>query len=108
MRIALELKGLEQFQQRITDLQSRAKGLEDPSEVAFRDLFPPDFMSAHTQHSSIDGFFAAGGFKVQNKEDFDHIRPELDAFVAQQSNFPAWPAMQTAGATQYVKKKLGF
>lgn len=76
--------------------------------VPIGDLLTPEFMRRNTPFSSVDEMFESGGFEVSGQEDFDEIRPELDAFVARETRFTDWEDMLEAALIPWTKSQLGL
>ena len=72
-------------------------------EVTLSDLFPPEWVRAHTDAESIGQFVRDSGFDVQTAEDFYDL-PELewDDYVAAHSEFDDWGGMLAAALDTYL------
>lgn len=63
--------------------------------ISFADLLSPTFISEHTDFETIQELFEQSGYTVENEEDFAAIPDEeWDAFIAENTNFDSWKAMQ--------------
>ena len=55
MGVKFDMKGLNQLQRRLKDLERKARGLNGQHQIPLSDLFPPSFLRVHTRFSSLDG-----------------------------------------------------
>ena len=78
-----------------------------PSEIAFGDLFNPEFMGRHTKSDDIDAFFAAGGFDINSQAELEAIAEEdLDAHVRSQTTFSSWGELKVRAYEEWATKKM--
>ncbi|WP_410767237.1 hypothetical protein [Haloferax sp. DFSO60] len=76
-------------------------------EVTLADLFPPTWMQAHCNASSIGEFIANSDFEIDDQESFESIPDhEWDRHVSASSEFESWEAMLSSGVEQYALKNL--
>lgn len=100
MTIKSDTKGLDTLLENVQDLKQK-------QEVKFLDMFDPEFVSAHSQFSDLEALFAASGFKMDTKEDFEAIPDDQwDDFISENTDFESWIDMQKAGAVAYMKAQL--
>lgn len=107
--IKIKIEGLEEATRKLEDLSRKAQELDGKHEVAMSEMFPPAFMTRHTDFSSFSAMLNASGFKVETKEDFAAIpNAEWDAFVTSRTRFGSWKEMKDKGVQEYAIKKLGL
>jgi hypothetical protein len=107
MKVDFEISGLDAVRRSLDELRHRAEAISGEHEVSISELFPPDFMSAHTEFDSLQGMFSASGFRVETAEDFERIPDDQwDSFVQSHTEFGDWAEMLTAG--EWAARKLGF
>jgi hypothetical protein len=71
------------------------------------DVLDESFMQEHTDFSSLEELFEAGGWDVEQQADFEDIpQAELDSLVAERSDFDTWDEMVKTGFDHYVKEEL--
>ena len=104
----ISFDGLDQLQNELKKLEKAAERLNGKTEVSFEELFTESFMRKHTNYSSIDEFFEAGGFRIRSNDDLDAI-PELtlDAYVSKTTSFRSFQDMLDEAGEQYVLSQLG-
>jgi len=104
-----EITGLDDFQERLDDLQRKAEALNGEHQVPFSELFNSDFMHQHTDFESIEALIEAGGFKVETMDDFKAIPDqEWDEHIAQTTMFANWQEMVNEAGAEWAKKQLGI
>lgn len=90
-------------------LQRKVKKLETAQNIPFDELFNPSFMNRYTEHSTIDEFFNAGGFKFYSEEEFENLpEDKLNQHVQNTTNFKSGCVMLTKAGEYWVAKELGF
>lgn len=63
--------------------------------ISFADLLSPAFIAEYTDFETIQELFEQSGYTVENMEDFAAIPDEeWDAFIAKNTRFDSWKAMQ--------------
>lgn len=103
----VEIKGLDKLEKELGKLQKRAEKLDGEHQVKLEDLFPPEFMRAHTQHPTMEAMFEASAFNPQSQEDLEAIpQAELDTFVAETTDFNSWDEMMGRAAEEYFSKQF--
>jgi len=95
------------FDDLLNDLAKMSDRVDKASKtsVTLEELFNAEFMEAHTQFSSIEDFFAAGGVKADSWDDLESA-PELDAYVASASDFASWSDMLAAADDAFIDRIL--
>jgi len=107
MTSSFEIKGLDELQNKLKNLQSEIEKLSGEKKVSFKDIFPPPFMRKFTQFSSIDEMVNKTPFKVESEEDFKKIPDEdWDVYVREKTSFKSWAEMQSKAAEEYFGKKV--
>jgi hypothetical protein len=109
IKVDFEISGLDAVRRSLAELRDRAEAIAGEQEVSISELFPPDFMAAHTEFDTWEGMFSASGFSVETAEDFEKIPDEQwDTFVRTHTKFANWHEMLSAGSEEWVARKLGF
>lgn len=103
MPVKINHKGLER-------LKENVKGLEGENLVRLDDLLNNDFMSQHTNFSSLNEMFEHGDFNFESKQEFERFlseqREEIDGFVERNTNFKSWDDMIQRAIGEHVSKTL--
>ncbi|MCC7230620.1 MAG: hypothetical protein IT203_09530 [Fimbriimonadaceae bacterium] len=99
-----EIKGLDQLQRRLKDLERRSQSLDGTHELSFAELFPDSFMRQHTQFATMQEMIDVGN--IENGDDIH--KPEWCAFVAAHTNFDSWESMKSVAGQEWAKRKLGL
>lgn len=75
--------------------------------VSFTDIFPPQFISEHSNFRTIEELFDKSGFKVESAEDFEAIPDnEWETFIIQNTNFSSWEDMQKSAGNSLIQRTL--
>lgn len=107
--MGVKIKGLNQLQKQLKQMERAAKSLENTHSVSFDELFSNSFMRKYTQFSNFDEFLKAGNFIVNSQEDFEAIPDnEMDLHVGRATKFSSWQDMLGKAGEEYALKKLGF
>lgn len=94
------------FEGESNSLEKAAKDSEH--SISFTELFTSEFMRLYTQYQSIEELLTSGGFEVNSEEDYEAIPDEdIDAHVAETTNFRSWKEMLTEAVEAYTIKKSG-
>jgi hypothetical protein len=106
----LEIKGLDEAQQRLDDMTKRAAELDGKQQsVSLGNLLNDGFIAAHSKYASFDELLAASPFKVKTKEDFEAIPDgEWDTYIAANTSFESWEEMQHRAAAEFMAKQIGL
>lgn len=105
----IEIEGLDEAIEELEELEHRAEELDGENEVAFPDLFPPKFMRRHTDFASIDEMLEASPWEVEGNDDFAAIPDaEWEKYVANNTRFATWEAMQEKATTEWAARQLGL
>ena len=82
---------------------------ESEEELDLNDIFTDGFISEYTDFSSFAEFLAEAPIKIDNQEDFDQMdMGEMDAYVAEVSQFETWEDMQGEAVSLYTINQLGL
>lgn len=105
--MGFEIKGLDDFQRNLKNLQKNMQKLHGKREVSFDTLFAPAFMRKYTKFSSIDELFEKSGFKVDSNEDLEKI-PDApwDEYIAANTRFRNWKEMLDTAGKAYGEKQM--
>lgn len=81
-------------------LRGRSCGLG--GEVTFGDLFPDDWIAAHTEFPDVDAFVDASDYDIHEGTDLSGVpERDWDAFVARHTEFENWTEMVGAALESY-------
>lgn len=112
MGVKFDMKGLNQLQRRLKDLERKARDLDGQHQIPLSDLFPPSFLRIHTRFSSLDDLEAKArdrGFSLGSQEDWDNLpADQWDGFIAEHTHFTTWKDMLGKGAAEWTSRQLGF
>lgn len=112
MGVKVNLKGLDQLQRKLKDLERKARAVDGKHQIPLSDLFPPSFLRVHTRFSSLDDLEAKArewGFSLGSQEDLDKLpTDQWDAFIAEHTHFTTWKDMLGKGAAEWTSRQLGF
>lgn len=101
--------GFNDLEKHLNKMSKAAKELDGDNEIPFNELFPSNFISTHTDYSSMEDFVSASGLDFSNQEAFEAIEESvLDNFVASHSTFDSWKDMLSSASERWVAKKLGL
>ena len=105
--MSVEIEGFEELEDEIDRLQQRAGSVEGENSVSFAELFPEDFMQTYTEFESIQAFFDASPWTVDNEADFERIPEDaFDSYVDEHTGFNTWEAMLSAAAREWISRQL--
>lgn len=105
----LNFSGIEKLQKDLKKMQQAAKDLNGTHNVSFSELFTEDFMLKYTSHSDIYTLLNAGGFLVNDNDDFDSIpKDALDKHISEVTEFNTWDEMLDKAVSEYALRKLGL
>lgn len=72
--------------------------------VSLKKLFPENFMQKHTKFKTIKELLAA--INIMDQQAFDERdKTEVDAFIAQHTDFKSWDDMQSTAAKEFAAVK---
>jgi hypothetical protein len=73
------------------------------------DLFYDGFVSAHTDADTFEAFVARSPLAAGTAADLDGVsRAELDAYVAEHTDFESWAWMVRAACEEYVQRRTTY
>jgi hypothetical protein len=99
----MKIKGLEELEKKLQELQDKLDRLEQEHEVPLSEVLNDDFISRHTPYVSVTALFEAGGFRTGDLQE-----EKMDAFIRTVSRFQSWQDLVNAAAKEWSAKKLGF
>ena len=99
------LKGLDDLQRKLKQLENNARQLHGTHDVSLTDLLNDSFVSRNTDYRSLSEMTEAYG-GIESGEDLK--TEEWSAFVAAHSRFDGWQAMAQAAGAEWAKGKLGL
>lgn len=104
-----KITGLEELQNKLSNLAEKASELDGKHSVPIADLLTADFLSGHFPFRSIDDLFRAGGFKVETTGDLEAIPGDkLDEFIRSISSFDSWQSLLAKAGEEWAAKQLGL
>lgn len=104
----VEIEGLDDLEDALDDMLGDALDLGETNEIAFTELFPPDFMRLYSEFDNIEDFFETSPWEVESQQDFRDIPEEpFDEYVANHTDFPDWETMQETAFNRYIERKIG-
>lgn len=107
--INMKIKGLDDFENKLSKLSNNAKSISGTSKVPFDELFTTDFMKNNTNYNSISDFLYASPEKISSEEEFHNADGEiLDSFVAEQTSFASWEEMFVSATKALLISQLGL
>ncbi len=98
------ITGLDQIQKKLERLQKNAEQLDGKHSISFDDLFPAEFMRAHSSFTSMQALLDASPFKDMEFKDIPDAA--WDTYVSQSTRFRSWKDMKAAGTKKWAAKKL--
>ncbi|MCR0569395.1 hypothetical protein MKC54_11125 [[Clostridium] innocuum] len=106
--ISAEFDELDHLEQRFSDIESKLDEYEEHG-IPCEDLFSTSFMNQCSSFSSLEEFFASGGFEVKCTSDIESIpENELDRHVASCTTFNSWEEMFDEARSQFMVNVLGI
>ncbi|TFI70094.1 hypothetical protein [Carnobacterium divergens] len=101
--------GFSDLEKHLNKISKTAKELDGDNEIPFNELFTSNFISKHTDYSTIEDFTSASGLDFSSQEAIEDINESvLDNFVASNSTFDSWEDMLASAIEEWVAKKMGF
>ncbi len=105
----IKIEGLKDLEKNIKQMERNARKINGTKKVPQNELFPNSFMRKYTQFSSIDAFFNASGFNINNQSDFNKIPDaEWDRYVSGHTKFKNWNEMKGKAAAEWGASKIGL
>lgn len=107
--MSIEIEGLDELQDQLSQMQENAQELDGENEDPFSELFDSSFMSEHTAFSDFDALLEAGGFEVETQEDFEAIpEKKLDPHIQETTVFESWEEMRNTAVQNWVAGQMGL
>lgn len=100
----MEIRGLDQLQRRLRELERNARALEGSNKVPIDELLPDSFVSRHSRFPSASAMLAAGGVEDES----DLTSDAWNEFIRQETTFGGWQEMCQDAASEWTRRKLGF
>jgi len=93
----------------IEELQANIEDIDGENQVSVTELFPPKFMSKHTESGDFEEFVEDSPWAVESEEDFEAIpEDEWDDYVRESTTFDGWEEMQKSASGEWAKRQLGL
>ncbi|MFB9157442.1 hypothetical protein [Chromobacterium violaceum] len=100
MKIEIKSDGLKKLSENI-------KEIERNNQIKLSDLMNSQFISSHSNFSSLEELFDASGFKIESVEDFKAIPDdELNDFIGKNTTFQSWKEMEQSAVLIYMKAAM--
>lgn len=98
---------LEKLAENVQSLHSYGVPMEGVG-VPLEELLDPPFMLNYTKFSTLTEMLENGGFPATSNEEFAQIpEADLDHWVAEQTEFPAWSEMLARAGQEWAARKIG-
>jgi hypothetical protein len=102
-----EIRGSDELIHKIDDFEQAAESLQGEHSVSLESLFPDEFISAHTNFPTLEGFLTSSEFDISSQEAFEAVPDdEWDEFVKSESDFSSWQEMMEAAVALWVSNNL--
>lgn len=93
--MGIRTEGFDEFSRKLEDLARRAEDLEGEREVPLSELFPPSFVSVHTDFPDMETMLAKSPWDVETVADFERIPgDEWERYITERTRFASWEEMQ--------------
>lgn len=107
--MGMKIKGLNEFKDKINELERKVDRLSGERQVSFDELFNDGFMKKYTKYNKFSELLDNSGFKVENQDDFKAIPDaEWEKYIISVTKFESWQDMLQIAGAEYYKKQLGF
>ena len=95
------------LQNKLENLQKKAKSLDGDQKVPIIELFPVVFMNRHTEYHSIEEMMSEGEIDFESTNEI-HLESDnaWNAFVSKHTEFKNWTSMLEKAVEEYFSKKL--
>jgi hypothetical protein len=100
----MEIRGLDQLQRRLRELERNARALEGSNQVPISELLPDSFVSRHSRFPTASAMLTAGGAEDES----DLASDAWDEFIRQETTFSGWEEMCQTAAAEWTQRKLGL
>ncbi|TOY70753.1 hypothetical protein DIS12_04680 [Leuconostoc citreum] len=98
--MSFELRGLNEFEKKITNLTDKVESLQGNHEIVITD----DFVQSHSQFQSMSELLSEGGFSsIEEADD-----KEFDRFISDKTDFSSWSEFQENLAQDFFNQQLGL
>lgn len=97
------------FEKDLVEALERQTGLRfgEQNMIPFNEIFPEDFMLLYTEFDSIEAFFEASPWDVEDERDFRAIPDEpFDEYVSNHTDFPSWEIMYHSAGKRFMQRRL--
>ena len=83
------------------------ESIEKQQSVKLGDLLNPEFMSKHTQFSSLNEMFDSSGLPCETEDEFNSMpRNKLDEFITNNTEFNSWDDMIRKAGAEHIDKQI--
>lgn len=99
----LQVVGLEDFEARVETALDRIGELQAGTRVRSDAFFSRPFMHDHTDFESFAAFCEQSPWALDERSDIRDVpRDQLDAYVADRTDFETWEDMKTGAAEEEI------
>lgn len=93
----------------LDDLIGKLDELDGTHHLTWKELFPDEFIRAHSKCNAMDELLEKSGFKIESMEDFKAIPDnEWERYIQANTSFESWEAMQSAAVSAWTRRNLGL
>lgn len=109
----MRVSGFDKALSNLSKLQQNAQALDGEHTVTLAELFPPSFVSTHTEFpdiqtmADVSGLFESGDEEPRAEQAQQALHSQAwNDFVAQHTEFSDWRAMQRAAIVERTRPQL--
>jgi len=107
--MGIKVGGFDDLQRKLKKLTKDLKKIEGTRELSLEQLLPPEFISRHSQFSSVQELFNAGPFNIESQDDFENLDPaEMDRFIDSNTDFSGWEEMKARAGEKYFANMVNI
>lgn len=103
----VKITGVKELQNKLNNISNNLHDIEGVHSYSFGELFNANFMKEYTNFSSFTDLLLAGGWIINNNDDFTNIPCEaLDNHIKSNTKFNNWNEMKTKASEELIIKKI--
>lgn len=107
--MGVQLEGLDEFMEKLDQIQQSAEEVSGTNEVPMPELFRPDFMQTYTEFETLEDFFDESPWTIESQEDFEEIpEDEFDEYVDEHTGFDSWEMMLKTAGREWMSRQLAI